>query len=101
MPRRGIAGSSGSTMSNFLRNHQTNKQSLLLVRGSWVFHLTSLSCSLPDLIALYNSQIYSFPFLFFKKKLILFLNWVFYLFTFQMLSPFLVSPLQISYPIPL
>jgi hypothetical protein len=24
MPRRGIAGSSGSTMSNFLRNHQTN-----------------------------------------------------------------------------
>jgi hypothetical protein len=23
MPRRGIAGSSGSTMSNFLRNHQT------------------------------------------------------------------------------
>jgi hypothetical protein len=27
MPRRGIAGSSGSTMSNFLRNHQTNFQS--------------------------------------------------------------------------
>ena len=24
MPRRGIAGSSGSTMSNFLRNHQTD-----------------------------------------------------------------------------
>jgi hypothetical protein len=27
MPRRGIAGSSGSTMSNFLRNHQTDFQS--------------------------------------------------------------------------
>ena len=27
MPRRGIAGSSGCTMSNFLRNHQTNFQS--------------------------------------------------------------------------
>jgi hypothetical protein len=27
MPRRGIAGSSGSTMSNFLRNHQTGFQS--------------------------------------------------------------------------
>jgi hypothetical protein len=27
MPRRGIAGSSGSTMSNFLRNHQANFQS--------------------------------------------------------------------------
>jgi hypothetical protein len=24
MPRRGIAGSTGSTMSNFLRNHQTD-----------------------------------------------------------------------------
>ena len=28
MPRRGIAGSSGSTMSNFLRNHQTEFQSV-------------------------------------------------------------------------
>jgi hypothetical protein len=28
MPRRGIAGSSGSTMSNFLRNHQTDCTSL-------------------------------------------------------------------------
>jgi len=27
MPRRGIAGSSGSTMSNFLRNHQTDFRS--------------------------------------------------------------------------
>jgi hypothetical protein len=27
MPRRGIAGSSGSTMSNFLRNHQIDFQS--------------------------------------------------------------------------
>jgi hypothetical protein len=27
MPRRGIAGSSGSTMSNFLRNHQNDFQS--------------------------------------------------------------------------
>jgi hypothetical protein len=27
MPRRGIAGSSGSTMSNFLRKHQTDFQS--------------------------------------------------------------------------
>ena len=27
MPRRGVAGSSGSTMSNFLRNHQTDFQS--------------------------------------------------------------------------
>ena len=27
MSRRGIAGSSGSTMSNFLRNHQTDFQS--------------------------------------------------------------------------
>jgi hypothetical protein len=27
MPRRGIVGSSGSTMSNFLRNHQTDFQS--------------------------------------------------------------------------
>ena len=27
MPRRGIGGSSGNTMSNFLRNHQTNFQS--------------------------------------------------------------------------
>jgi hypothetical protein len=27
MPRSGIAGSSGTTMSNFLRNHQTNFQS--------------------------------------------------------------------------
>ena len=27
MPRRGIAGSSSSTMSNFLRNHQTDFQS--------------------------------------------------------------------------
>jgi hypothetical protein len=26
MPRRGIAGSSGSTMSNFLRSHQTDFQ---------------------------------------------------------------------------
>jgi hypothetical protein len=26
MPRRGIAGSSGSTMSNFLRNRQTDFQ---------------------------------------------------------------------------
>ena len=28
MPRSGIAGSSGSTMSNFLRNHQTDFQSV-------------------------------------------------------------------------
>ena len=28
MPRNGIAGSSGSTMSNFLRNHQTDFQSV-------------------------------------------------------------------------
>jgi hypothetical protein len=28
MPRRGIAGSSGSTMSNFLRNRQTDFQSV-------------------------------------------------------------------------
>jgi hypothetical protein len=28
MPRRGISGSSGSTMSNFLRNHQTDLQSV-------------------------------------------------------------------------
>jgi hypothetical protein len=28
MPRRGIAGSSGSTMSNFLRNRQTDFQSI-------------------------------------------------------------------------
>jgi hypothetical protein len=28
MPRRGIVGSSGSTMSNFLRNHQTDFQSV-------------------------------------------------------------------------
>jgi hypothetical protein len=27
IPRRGIAASSGSTMSNFLRNHQTDFQS--------------------------------------------------------------------------
>jgi hypothetical protein len=27
MPRRGIAGSSGSTMPNFMRNHQTDFQS--------------------------------------------------------------------------
>ena len=27
MPRRGVAGSSGSTMSSFLRNHQTDFQS--------------------------------------------------------------------------
>ena len=27
MPRRGISGSSGSTMSNFLRNHKTDLQS--------------------------------------------------------------------------
>jgi hypothetical protein len=27
IPRRGIAGSSGSTMSNFLRNYQTDFQS--------------------------------------------------------------------------
>jgi hypothetical protein len=27
MPRRGISGSSGSTISNFLRNHQTDYQS--------------------------------------------------------------------------
>jgi hypothetical protein len=27
IPRRGIAGSSGSTMPNFLRNHQTYFQS--------------------------------------------------------------------------
>jgi hypothetical protein len=27
MPRRGIGGSSGSTMSNFLRNRQTDFQS--------------------------------------------------------------------------
>jgi hypothetical protein len=27
MPKSGIAGSSGSTMSNFLRNHQTDFQS--------------------------------------------------------------------------
>jgi hypothetical protein len=33
MRRSGIAGSSGSTMSNFLRNHQTDFQS-----GSNVFH---------------------------------------------------------------
>jgi len=28
MPRRGIAGSTSSTMSNFLRNHQTNFQTV-------------------------------------------------------------------------
>ena len=30
-----------------------------------------------------------------------FLNWLFYLFTFQMLSPFPVSPSQAPYPFPL
>jgi hypothetical protein len=36
MPRRGIAGSSGSIMSNFLRNSQTDFQSqgLLIVHSS-------------------------------------------------------------------
>jgi hypothetical protein len=29
-----------------------------------------------------------------------FINWLFYLFTFQMLSPFLVSPLKSPHPIP-
>jgi hypothetical protein len=29
MHRRGVAGSSGSTMSNFLRNHQTDLQSVV------------------------------------------------------------------------
>jgi hypothetical protein len=41
------------------------------------------------------SFIYSFTVLFF------FLIWIFYLFTFQMLSPFLVSPLETPFPIPL
>jgi hypothetical protein len=31
MPRRGIAGSSGSTMSNFLRNNQTDSQSVCAI----------------------------------------------------------------------
>jgi hypothetical protein len=44
MPRRGIAGSSGSTMSNFLRNRQTDFQSgctsLQSVASFKVTHLT-------------------------------------------------------------
>jgi hypothetical protein len=37
MPRRGIVGSSGSTMSNFLRNRQTNFQK------QWVYFIFQLS----------------------------------------------------------
>jgi hypothetical protein len=32
MPRRGISGSSGSTMSNFLRNRQTDFQKLYMLQ---------------------------------------------------------------------
>jgi hypothetical protein len=35
-----------------------------------------------------------------KKNIYIFLNWLFYLFIFQMLSPFLVSSLPIPSPIP-
>ena len=35
-----------------------------------------------------------------KTFLFSFFYWIFYLFTFQMLSPFLVSPLKLPYPHP-
>ena len=38
--------------------------------------------------------------IFMNGTLFILLNWIFYLFTFQMLSPFPVSPLQTPYPIP-
>jgi hypothetical protein len=41
MPRRGIAGSSGSTMSSFLRNRQTDFQSGFKV-NSRIFELHHL-----------------------------------------------------------
>ena len=43
MPRRGIVGSSSSTMSNFLRNHQTDFQSVCI---SLQFHQQWRSVSL-------------------------------------------------------
>ena len=36
---------------------------------------------------------------FLSLSLLFFVNWIFYLFTFQMFSPFQVSPLEIPYPI--
>jgi hypothetical protein len=36
----------------------------------------------------------------FQASVLFFKNWILYLFTFQMLSPFLVSPLKTHYPIP-
>jgi hypothetical protein len=46
IPRRGIAGSSGSTMSNFLRNRQTDFQSGCTSKALFLFHkLITLSQS--------------------------------------------------------
>ena len=47
------------------------------------------------------SSVHALPFAFFFLPFLLFFYWIFYLFTFQMLSPFPVSHLQIPYLSPL
>jgi hypothetical protein len=45
MPRRGISGSSGSTMSNFLRNHQTDFHDLSIDERGVLKSPTIIVCS--------------------------------------------------------
>jgi hypothetical protein len=49
MPRSGIAGSSGSAMSNFLRNHQTDFKSGCTTKGGvflFLYILSNMFCHL-------------------------------------------------------
>jgi hypothetical protein len=55
----------------------------------------------PWLISGCPGETCSFFFVVVVKVVLYFFNWIFYLFTFKMLSPSQVSPLQIPYPFPL